>query len=68
MPPQMQALTEEILDTSKLGKRGEGWFVAQLLLILLVLFPPQPLEVRALAVIYITPGGVPLCFDSLENM
>ena len=40
-----QALVDEILDTSKLGKRGEGWFLGQLALVLAVLFPQYPLEV-----------------------
>lgn len=47
MPIQSQALTDEILDTSKLGKRGEGWFLAQLVLFGVVLFPPHPLELAA---------------------
>ena len=40
-----QGLLAELSDTEQLGKRGEAWFVAQVALLLLLFFPPAPLEV-----------------------
>lgn len=34
-----------MLDTSELGSRGEGWFVAQLAAFAVLLFPPAGLTV-----------------------
>lgn len=39
-PESARELLDEIFDYEKLGTRGEGWFLGQLVLILLVLFPP----------------------------
>ncbi|KAK9866381.1 hypothetical protein WJX84_006117 [Apatococcus fuscideae] len=38
-------LASELLDPDRLGTRGEGWFVGQLVLGLLVIFPPHQFEV-----------------------
>ena len=47
-PGSRQALVREIADTSKLGTRGEGWFLAQLACIAIVALPaPDRLEVMA---------------------
>ena len=37
-----QELLDELLDFDKFGTRGEGWFLAQAVLILFVVFPPGP--------------------------
>lgn len=34
-------MMEELTDTTDLGNRGEGYFVVQVILIVLVLFPPR---------------------------
>jgi hypothetical protein len=34
----------ELTDTKELGKRGELWFAAQVVGILLLVFPPGPLR------------------------
>jgi len=39
-----QELIEELLDPEQFGTRGEAWFLAQLVLILLVAFPPSGLR------------------------
>jgi protein-S-isoprenylcysteine O-methyltransferase Ste14 len=39
-----QELIEELLDPERFGTRGEAWFFAQLILILLVAFPPSGLR------------------------
>lgn len=38
-------LANELLDPNRLGKRGEGWFIGQLVLGLLIIFPPNQFEV-----------------------
>ena len=45
----LQEVVEELKDTSKFGTRGEAWFAAQLVGILLVVFPPAGLQVRVTA-------------------
>lgn len=40
----MQDVVKELVDTSKFGTRGEGWFAAQLVITALVVFPPSPLQ------------------------
>ncbi|KAK9825780.1 hypothetical protein WJX74_007150 [Apatococcus lobatus] len=37
-------LANELLDPKRLGTRGEGWFVGQLVLGLLIIFPPNQFE------------------------
>ncbi|KAL4523195.1 hypothetical protein Ndes2526A_g07896 [Nannochloris sp. 'desiccata'] len=39
-----QELIQELLDPEQFGTRGEAWFLAQLVLILLVAFPPSGLR------------------------
>jgi hypothetical protein len=41
-----QDMIEDVLDTSELGTRGEGWFVAQFAAFAVILFPPAGLTVR----------------------
>ena len=41
-------LANELLDPNRLGKRGEGWFIGQLVLGLLIIFPPNQFEVASL--------------------
>jgi hypothetical protein len=36
---------QEMANTEQLGSRGEVWLVAQLVLLGLLVFPPDPLEV-----------------------
>ncbi len=45
MADQHRSLHADCADTELLGKRGELWFVAQAALLLLLFFPPTPLEV-----------------------
>lgn len=40
-----EELTAELKDFSQFGKRGEAWFAAQALLIILIAFPPVNLDV-----------------------
>lgn len=40
----VQEVAAEVLDTSQLGQRGEAWFAAQAVLLLLVVVPPEPLR------------------------
>lgn len=37
-------MLKEIVDSPELGQRGEAWFAAQLVALLLVAFPPGPLR------------------------
>ena len=46
MTSQVQELLSELADTEELGKRGELWFAAQAVLLLLLVFPPAQLEVQ----------------------
>jgi hypothetical protein len=46
-PAGEQELMKELSDTSQLGRRGEVWFLAQLGVFLMVVFPPMKLHVRA---------------------
>ena len=39
-----QELIAELLDPEKIGTRGEAWFLGQLILVLLVVFPPTGLR------------------------
>lgn len=39
-------MLQELADTEQLGSRGELWFLAQAVLLVLLFFPPGPLEVR----------------------
>lgn len=39
-----QGLLRELANTEQLGSRGELWFVAQAVLLVLLFFPPSPLE------------------------
>lgn len=40
----LKELWQEIKDPTTMGKRGEGWFIAQVLAVLLILFPPIRLQ------------------------
>lgn len=45
LPPlSLQEVLKEIVDSPELGQRGEAWFAAQLVALLLVAFPPGPLR------------------------
>ena len=39
-----QALLDELLDPRERGQRGEGWVAAQLVALVLLLFPPAVLR------------------------
>jgi len=54
-------LVEELLDTTELGKRGELLFAGQVVLLLLLLFPPQQLDaIATLAGLALLSGGLGL--------
>lgn len=40
----LQEVLKEIVDSPELGRRGEAWFAAQLVALLLVAFPPGQLR------------------------
>eukprot|EP00884_Botryococcus_braunii_P022984 jgi/Botrbrau1/936/Bobra.0167s0047.1 len=42
---QQKAALQDVLDTSTLGKRGEGWVLAGLVTFGLIIFPPRGIEV-----------------------
>ncbi|PNW84455.1 hypothetical protein CHLRE_03g145247v5 [Chlamydomonas reinhardtii] len=62
-------LIEDVLDTSELGSRGEGWFVAQLAAFAVLLFPPAGLTgaVDSLALLCLV-SGLTLASISLYNL
>lgn len=43
-PGKAEKLWEEVSNTEQLGKRGEGFLLAQLAVVAFVAFPPEPLE------------------------
>lgn len=43
---QVQPLIEELRKGLGANERGEAWFYAQIALLIALLFPPGPLEVR----------------------
>lgn len=43
-PESARELLDELLDPKAFGKRGEGWFAAQTVVLLLVIFPPGQLR------------------------
>ncbi|KAG2454758.1 hypothetical protein HYH02_000593 [Chlamydomonas schloesseri] len=62
-------LIEDVLDTSDLGTRGEGWFVAQLAAFAVLLFPPAGLTgaVDSLALLSLL-SGMALASVALYNL
>lgn len=59
-PDKAADLWQELTNAEKLGKRGEAWFAAQVLALVLVAFPPAPLEglISVLGVALVAAGGV----------
>jgi len=43
-PESARELLDELLDPKAFGKRGEGWFAAQTVVLFLVVFPPGQLR------------------------
>ena len=58
-----QALLSELLDPAERGSRGEGWVVAQLATLALLLFPPGVLRtlVNDFGVVLMVAGAVLMC-------
>lgn len=60
MADQHRSLRADCADTELLGKRGEQWFVAQAALLLLLFFPPMPLEVPQICKCEMMPFSPPV--------
>lgn len=58
-----QALLSELLDPAERGSRGEGWVLAQLATLALLLFPPGVLRtlVNDFGVVLMVAGAVLMC-------
>lgn len=59
-PFALRSLWEEMKDVTLMGKRGEGWFVAQVIAVLLIFFPPVNLKgmLDAVGVLAVATGVV----------
>eukprot|EP00878_Enallax_costatus_P006117 GHUV01006413.1.p1 GENE.GHUV01006413.1~~GHUV01006413.1.p1 ORF type:complete len:239 (+),score=54.08 GHUV01006413.1:345-1061(+) len=64
-----QGLLEELKDETDLGKRGEGWTIAQLAAVPIILFPPFHLEKLATALgVLMVIGGLYAMFLGQQNL
>lgn len=57
-PDKFRRAIDEVIDLERLGQRGEGWFVAQMVLFGLVIFPPHLEPFLAITAPLLIPSGL----------
>lgn len=57
-PNKFKRAVDEVMDLERLGQRGEAWFVAQMVLFGLVLFPPHLEPLLSIMAPILIPSGL----------